>query len=225
MKIIAVEDEKDLAESIFTYFNNEGNICEVVNSYEDARAKLNIYEYDCALIDIMLPDGNGLDLIREIKEKQPNCGIILISAKSSLDDKIKGLDFGSDDYLTKPFYMSELNSRVKSVLRRRFYDGNKSVNFGEIKIFPEEKKAFVNDKEISLTKKEFDILVYLISNTKRVLTKESIAEHIWGDFADSFDKFDFVYTHVKNLRKKLSEAGCKDYIKSVYGSGYKLSAE
>jgi len=225
MKIIAVEDEKDLAESIFTYFNNEGNICEVVNSYEDARAKLNIYEYDCSLIDIMLPDGNGLDLISEIKEKQPNCGIILISAKSSLDDKIKGLDLGSDDYLTKPFYMSELNSRVKSVLRRRFYDGNKSVNFGEIKIFPEEKKAFVYDKEISLTKKEFDILLYLISNTKRVLTKESIAEHIWGDFADSFDKFDFVYTHVKNLRKKLSDAGCKDYIKSVYGIGYKLSSE
>ena len=225
MKILAVEDEKDLAESIFTYFNNEGNICEVVNSYEEARVKINIYEYDCALIDIMLPDGNGLDLIREIKEKQPNCGIILISAKSSLDDKIKGLDLGSDDYLTKPFYMSELNSRVKSVLRRRFYDGNKSVNFGEIKIFPEEKKAFVNDKEISLTKKEFDILLYLISNTKRVLTKESIAEHIWGDFADSYDKFDFVYTHVKNLRKKLSDAGCKDYIKSVYGTGYKLSAE
>lgn len=225
MKILAVEDEKDLAESIFTYFNNEGNICEVVNSYEDARAKINIYEYDCALIDIMLPDGNGLDLIREIKEKQPNCGIILISAKSSLDDKIKGLDLGSDDYLTKPFYMSELNSRVKSVLRRRFYDGNKSVDFGEIKIFPEEKKAFVNDKEISLTKKEFDILVYLISNTKRVLTKESIAEHIWGDFADSYDKFDFVYSHIKNLRNKLSDAGCKDYIKSVYGTGYKLSAE
>ena len=225
MKILALEDEKDLAESIFIYFNNEGNICEVVNNFEEARAKLNIYEYDCALIDIMLPDGNGLDLIREIKEEQPNCGIILISAKSSLDDKIKGLDLGSDDYLTKPFYMSELNSRVKSVLRRRFYDGNKSVNFGEIKIFPEEKKAFVNDKEISLTKKEFDILLYLISNTKRVLTKESIAEHIWGDFADSFDKFDFVYSHIKNLRNKLSDAGCKDYIKSVYGTGYKLSAE
>ena len=225
MKLLTVEDEKDLAESISIYFNNEGNICEVVNSYEDARTKLNIYEYDCALIDIMLPDGNGLDLIGEIKKQQPNCGIIIISAKNSLDDRIKGLDLGSDDYLTKPFYMSELNSRVKSVLRRRFFDGNKSIAFGEIKIFPEEKKAFVNDKEISLTKKEFDILVYLISNTKRVLTKESIAEHIWGDFADSYDKFDFVYTHVKNLRKKLSDAGCKDYIRSVYGTGYKLSEE
>lgn len=225
MKVLIVEDEKELSASIQEYLSKEGNTCETADNYEDAREKAFIYEYDCALVDIMLPDGSGLDLIEVIKREQPKCGIIVISAKNSLDDKITGLDIGADDYLTKPFYMSELNSRLKSVLRRRLFDGNKSVNFNEIRIFPEEKRAYVNDKEVNLTKKEFDILVYLLSNTKRVLTKESIAEHIWGDFAESYDKFDFVYTHLKNLRKKLSDAGCKDYIKSIYGTGYKLSEE
>lgn len=225
MKILIVEDEPELLDSIERYLSKEGNICEASNNYKDASEKVCMYEYDCALVDIMLPDGSGLDLIDMLKREQSKCGIIVISAKNSLNDKITGLDLGADDYITKPFYMSELNSRVKSVIRRRVFDGNKSVSFNEIKILPDEKKVFVRDSEVSLTKKEFDILLYLISNTNRVLTKESIAEHIWGDFAESYDNFDFVYTHLKNLRKKLSDAGCKDYIKSIYGTGYKLSEE
>jgi DNA-binding response OmpR family regulator len=225
MKILIVEDEKDLSGSISEFLRKEGNICETANDYKNAYEKISMYEYDCALVDIMLPDGSGLDLINLIKEEQPRCGIIVISAKDTINDKVTGLDLGADDYLTKPFYMSELNSRLKSVLRRRLFEGNKSIIFNEIKILPEEKKAYVNEKEISLTRKEFDILVYLLSNTKRVLTKESIAEHIWGDFAESYDKFDFVYTHLKNLRKKLFDAGSKDYIKSIYGTGYKISEE
>jgi DNA-binding response OmpR family regulator len=182
--------------------------------------KVNLYEYDCMLVDIGLPDGNGLTLVRELKKCHPETGIIIISAKNSLDDKILGLDLGADDYLTKPFHLSELNSRIKSLLRRRKFDGQKEIIVDKIRILPENRQVFVQDELLPITKKEFDLLLFFISNPGRVLTKESIAEHLWGDFADASDSFDFVYSHIKNLRRKLIEKSGTDYFRNVYGTGY-----
>ncbi|TLV03826.1 response regulator transcription factor [Dyadobacter luticola] len=223
MKLLLIEDEKALAVSIVTYFQRENFICEWAPDYETAVEKISIYRYDCVLVDIMLPDGSGLDVIRALKRKYPDTGIITISAKNSLDDKIVGLNLGADDYLTKPFHLSELNARVQAVIRRRSFQGNQNIVFGEIKIDPAQHLVQVSGHEVVLTRKEYDLLIYLISNKNRVLTKESIAEHLWGDDADLMDNFDFIYTHIKNLRKKLMDKGCPDYLKSMYGVGYKFS--
>ncbi len=223
MNLLIIEDEKELLHSILEYIKEEGYVCAVSSTFNDALEKIHLYEYDCFIVDIMLPGGNGLDLIKEIKKLHQNTGIIIISAKNSLDDKLRGLDLGADDYLTKPFHLAELNSRIKSVLRRRFYSGNSSIIINELKIDPEQHEVFVNNNEISLTKKEFDILMYFVTNKEKVLTKEGILEHIWGDDANTLDNFDFVYTHIKNLRKKLIAKKCRDYIKSIYGTGYKFT--
>jgi DNA-binding response OmpR family regulator len=223
MKILLVEDEKELAKSINDFLIQEDFICDISPNYSDAEYKISFYEYDCAVIDIMLPDGSGLDLIRKIKSSNSKTGIVIISAKNSIDDKINGLEIGGDDYLTKPFNLSELNARIKSVIRRVNFDGNKQIQFNEITVIPEERIVKVYGLPIELTKKEYEIFIYFSSNKERVLTKENITEHVWGDDANSFDNFDFVYTHIKNLRKKLMDKGCKDYIKSVYGIGYRFS--
>ncbi len=223
MKILLVEDEAHLAESIISYLKNEGYICEWASVFDEADERISIYEYDCALVDITLPGGNGLELIGGLKTSHPKTGIIIISAKNSLEDRIKGLDLGADDYITKPFHLAELNSRIKSVLRRRKFEGNKEVVFGEISIIPEEQLVTVHGDKIVLTKKEFDLLLFFVSNQNRVLTKEAIAEHLWGDHADMVDSFDFIYSHIKNLRKKLMEKGCEDYVRTLYGMGYKFS--
>ncbi len=223
MKILLVEDEVQLADSIIAYLKNEGYVCEWAKHWDDGDEKIAIYEYDCALVDITLPGGNGLELVKLLKKINPKTGIIIISAKNSLDDKIKGLDLGADDYITKPFHLAEVNSRIKSVLRRRKFEGNKEMVFGEITIIPEEQNVTVNNEKVILTKKEFDLLLFFISNQNRVLTKESIAEHLWGDHSDMVDSFDFIYSHIKNLRKKLIEKGCNDYVRTIYGMGYKFS--
>jgi DNA-binding response OmpR family regulator len=184
-----------------------------------------LYEYDCILLDIGLPDGNGLSLIRKLKKFHPETGIIIISAKNSMDDKISGLDLGADDYLTKPFHLPELNSRIKSLLRRRKFDGKQTVVIDNITIFPESRQVFVVDELLQLTKSEFELLLFFTSNRGRVLSKESIAEHLWGDFADTADSFDFVYSHLKNLRRKLAEKSGKDHFQNVYGTGYVFMAE
>ena len=220
MKILVVEDEKILCETIISYLEGEGYICEQAGTIEMGTEKVNLYEYDCMLVDIGLPDGNGLTLVRELKKYHHETGIIIISAKNSLDDKILGLDLGADDYLTKPFHLSELNSRIKSLLRRRKFEGQKELLVGEMKILPENRQVFVHDELLPITKKEFDLLLFFISNPGRVLTKESIAEHLWGDFADSADSFDFVYSHIKNLRRKLFEKTGTEYFRNVYGTGY-----
>jgi DNA-binding response OmpR family regulator len=225
VKILVVEDEIDLLETISGYLEGEGYRCEQASTFDLGNLKINLYEYDCLLVDIGLPDGNGLNIIKELKFKYPNTGVIIISAKNSLDDKIKGLDLGADDYLTKPFHLPELNSRIKSVLRRLKFDGKKEITIGNISIMPESRQAFVRNELLSLTKKEFDLLIFFISNLNRVLTKESIAEHLWGDFVDSSDSFDFVYSHIKNLRKKLLEKSGIDYIQNVYGTGYSFTNE
>lgn len=223
MKILLVEDEATLGESMVAFLKKEGYLCEWAKNFNAGDEKIFIYAYDCALIDITLPDGNGLDIVKTIKDKCPKTGVIIISARNSLDDKITGLDLGADDYLTKPFHLAELNSRIKSVLRRRNFEGQKEIITGNIKIIPDSHEVFVNEKAVELTKKEYALLLFFISNKNRILTKESIAEHLWGDEADMADSFDFIYSHIKNLRKKIVAEGGEDCIQSVYGTGYKFS--
>lgn len=225
MKILLVEDEKGLSDSISAYLKQEGYLCEVVTNFKSADEKIELYQYDCIIVDINLPDGNGLNLIKTLKQLKTQAGIIIISARNSVDDKIEGLDLGADDYLTKPFSLAELNSRIKSVLRRRKFEGNDEIVFNEITIKPSESTVLVNGSSVSLTKKEYDLILFLISNKNRLLTKETIAEHLWGDDMDMADSYDFIYTHIKNLRKKLVEKGCQDYMKTVYGMGYKFTTQ
>lgn len=223
MKLLVVEDEKELAKSIVKFLAKDNYLIDVAYNFYEADDKIGSTEYDCALVDIMLPDGSGFDLVKLLKKQQPSCGIIIVTAKDTLDDKLQGLDIGADDYLTKPFHLAELNARLKSLIRRRNFNGNIELNINEISVSPEKREVKVNDKLVDLTKREYDILLFFISNKERVLTKETIVEHIWGDDSNTFDNFDFVYTHIKNLRKKLVEQGAKDYIQSVYGIGYKFS--
>jgi DNA-binding response OmpR family regulator len=225
MKILIIEDEKELASSITTYLSQEKYVCECVNNFAFASEKIDLYDYDCLVVDIILPDGNGLDIIKDLKKTKPDTGVIIISARNSLSDKITGLDIGADDYLTKPFHLSELNSRLKSVIRRRNFAGNNEIVFDKLKILPDKKQVLVNGIEIILTRKEYDLLLFFIANKNRVITKESIAEHLWGDNIDMVDSYDFIYTHVKNLRKKVMEAGGDDYIETVYKMGYSLNTK
>lgn len=223
MKILVVEDEKDLAISIKDYIVREGYQVDIANEFYSAQEKIELYIYDCFLIDIMLPNRSGLDLIKFIKKHQAKSGIIIITAKNTIDDRIYGLDLGADDYVTKPFHLAELNSRIKAVLRRRFFEGKNIIEYNEIKINVDSKELFVNDMKVDLTKREFEIFMFLFNNKNRVITKEAIAEYVWGDDSSVFDNFDFIYTHIKNLRKKLLNNNCNDYIKSIYGIGYKFN--
>ncbi len=222
MKLLIVEDELDLLNSTCVYLQKEDFICEPASNFFEAEDKLLSYNYDVVILDINLPDGNGLDLLKYVKEKSPETGVLIVSAKDSLDDKLKGLDLGADDYITKPFHLAELNSRVNSLLRRRKFEGNNNIIFEEIEIDPVAKIAMVNARPVELTKKEYFLLLYFITNKNRVLTKEAIAEHLWGDNIDMVDNFDFIYTHMRNLRKKLKKSGANDYLQTIYGLGYKF---
>lgn len=220
MKILLIEDEPELQQSITQYLEMEGNVVEIASDFSKAESKIALYDYDCILVDITLPKGSGLDLIKEIKDKKSKAGVIIISAKNSLDDKVFGLDLGADDYLPKPFHLSELNSRIKAVIRRKSFDGSIEISVNEIKMLPDERRVLVHNKEVILTTKEYDLLLYFVANKNRVVSKGALAEHIWGDNSDRLDNFDFIYNHVKNLRKKLLEKGCEDYLQTIYGIGY-----
>lgn len=223
MKLLLVEDNLDLAENVSQYLTKEGHLCEVVHSIREAENKLAAFQYDILLLDLMLPDGSGMEILRRlVRNNQSNMGVVIISAKNALGDKVEGLDLGADDYLTKPFHLSELNARIKSIFRRRHFEGKQTIEFNEIKIDPDTQEVFVNEELIILTRKEYELLVYLIANKNRVLTKQTIAEHLWGDHVDFMDSFDFVYQHIKNLRKKLTAAGAQDYLTNVYGMGYRF---
>ena len=222
MKLLIVEDEIELLNSTCEYLQKEDFICETAPNFFEAEDKLITYEYDVVILDINLPDGNGLELLKLIKGKNSETGVLIVSAKNSLDDKLKGLDLGADDYITKPFHLAELNSRVNSLLRRRKYEGNKNIIFNEIEIDPDAKRVVANGVTLDLTKKEYFLLLYFITNKNRVLTKEAIAEHLWGDNIDMVDNFDFIYTHMRNLRKKLKNSGATDYLQTIYGLGYKF---
>ncbi len=225
MKILLVEDEKELVSDIKNFIDDEGNICETAFSFEEGLRKINLHDYDCAIIDITLPGGSGLKIIEELKQLAAHTGIIIISAKDSLTDKLTGLKLGADDYITKPFHLAELNARIKSVLRRRQFRGENEIRLKELTFIPDKREVLINNNSIELTRKEYDLLLYLVNNKERVVTKESIAEHIWGDQADTFGSLDFVYSQIKNLRKKMIEAGSGDYIKTIYGIGYKFSVK
>jgi DNA-binding response OmpR family regulator len=222
VKILIIEDEKELSESIATYLKGENYICEIAADFNKAIEKTELYDYDCILLDITLPGGNGLEILRELKADNKMDGVLIISAKNSLDDKITGLTLGADDYLSKPFHLSELSARIAAIIRRKNFDGNDILKFENLSINTRAKTALVNNKPLDLTKKEYELLLYFMSNKKRVISKNAIAEHLWGD--DMQGNNDFIYTHIKNLRKKLIEAGGADYIKSVYGMGYKFSS-
>jgi DNA-binding response OmpR family regulator len=223
MKILIVEDEIELLDSMASYLKNEDFICEKASTFFEAEDKLISFNYDIILLDINLPDGSGIDLLKIIKEKSPTTGVLIVSAKNSLDDKLTGLDLGADDYITKPFHLAELNSRVNSLIRRQKFDGSETIQFNEIQINPSSKSVTVNDKPIELTKKEYNLLLYFITNKNKVLTKESIAEHLWGDDIEMSDSYDFIYTHMGNLRKKIKKLGAPDYLKTMYGLGYKFA--
>ncbi len=221
MKILLIEDERELADSIIHYFKGNDVICEWANSLESSIDKISSHTYDCVLLDLALPDVHGFQILKELKKKNATEGVIIISAKETLQTKIEGLNLGADDYLTKPFHISELLARVQALVRRKNFNGNNVVRFEEIEIDTLSKSVKVGSAQIDLTKKEMDLLLFMIGNQNRVLSKSTIAEHLSGDMADMLDNHDFVYAHIKNLKKKLHEAGCKDYIKTVYGLGYK----
>ena len=223
MRILLVEDEVELASSIAKYLkNNEKINCEIAQNLDKAIEQCELYDFDCFLIDIGLPDGSGLDLIKIIKSKDNKAGIIIISARDSLDDRVAGLNIGADDYLVKPFHLSELNARIYSLIRRLKLDGNSSLELNEISIDPQSRDVKINKNSLELTKSEYNLLFYLITNKNQVISKTSIAEHLAGDYVDVMNSLDFVYLHIKNLRKKMIKAGCSDYIKTVYGVGYKF---
>jgi DNA-binding response OmpR family regulator len=225
MKILLVEDEKGLSESIMKFLKLNAYVCEQAFTYREADEKISLYQYDCILVDLNLPDGSGLDIIRKLKTKGQASGIIIISARDTINDRIKGLELGADDYLVKPFDLAELNARIKSLIRRISFSGSNMIEAGELKIYPDEFKVLHSDEALELTKKEYHLLIFLVSNVNRVLAKETIAEHLWGDDIDMADSYDFVYAHVKNLRKKLNDRGLGEYIQTIYGIGYKFVTE
>lgn len=225
MQVLIVEDELPLMESMVSYLEMEGFKCEQATSYHAGLCSLDKHDYICLLIDLNLPDGDGLDLVKMARQNQNSSGIIIISARNALEERVKGLEVGADDYLVKPFHLSELVARVHSVARRTRSQGEEILTFGLIRVMPEERTCFVENRQVDLTRKEHDLLLYLMSNRNRVITKESIADYLWGEYGGGYGSYDFVYTHLKNLRRKLLDADCPDYIKNMYGVGYKFSLE
>jgi len=223
MKILIVEDEVELCNSILMYLKGEQYICEVATNYTSALKKVDAFEYDCILLDITLPDGNGLKILQELKSNNKTDGVIIISARNSINERITGLNLGADDYLAKPFHLSELSARVAAIIRRRKFTGNNKISFNEISINTDSREASINQKQLDLTKKEYQLLLYFLVNKGKVISKNAIAQHLWGDDMSTSYNFDFIYTHIKNLRKKMQEAGCADYLKAVYGMGYKFT--
>ena len=225
MKILIIEDEPSLRELIQRSLEKERYVVEAAADFQSGLRKIEDYDYDCVLLDIMLPDGNGLNLLEQLKKMRKRENVIIISAKDSLDDKVQGLELGADDYLPKPFHLAELNARIKSVIRRQRRDGEMDIRLANIRIVPDTFQVFVDDKEIKLNRKEYDILLYFANRPGRLVNKNTLAESVWGDHIDQVDNFDFIYAQIKNLRKKLKDAGALAELKAVYGFGYKMTVE
>lgn len=221
MKILIIEDEYELAKSIGDYLSQQGYLCEFASTFQMAQEKIAGFDYDCILLDIMLPDGNGMHVLQTLKAQEKQDGVIIISAKDALDDKIKGLQIGADDYLTKPFHLSELVARIYAVIRRKQFQNSNIILQNELQIDLLAKTVSVGDHVVPFTKKELDLLLYFIGNKNKVISKSTLAEHLSGDVADMLDNHDFIYAHIKNLKKKLQEARSGSYLKTIYGSGYK----
>ena len=222
MKILIIEDEKELSESISKYLSTEQFTCEAAYDYHSAVEKIHLNEYSCIILDITLPNGNGLDILKELKAMDKADGVLIVSARNSMDDKIIGLNTGADDYLAKPFHLPELGARVSAIIRRKSFGGRNQIKVGDLLLDIQDKSLKFKNEPIALTRKEYELLLYLLSNKNRVVTKEAIVEHLWGDDIDMADSYDFIYSHIKNLRKKMMNAGSPDYIKAVYGMGYKF---
>ena len=225
MKLLIIEDEPSLRELIQRSLEKERYVVEAAADFQSGLRKIEDYDYDCVLLDIMLPDGNGLNLLEQLKKMRKRENVIIISAKDSLDDKVLGLELGADDYLPKPFHLAELNARIKSVIRRQRRDGEMDIRLANIRIVPDTFQVFVDDKEIELNRKEYDILLYFANRPGRLVNKNTLAESVWGDHIDQVDNFDFIYAQIKNLRKKLKDAGALAELKAVYGFGYKMTVE
>lgn len=225
MKILIVEDEPALRELIQRSLEKERYVIEVASDFDTALDKIEVYDYDCILLDIMLPGGSGLDLLAQLKKLRKKENVIIISAKDSIEDKVLGLELGADDYLPKPFHLAELTARVKSVLRRKHRDGEHAITLGNVRLLPDAFQVWVNEMQLELSRKEYDILHYLMNRPNRMVNKNTLAESVWGDHIDQADNFDFIYAQIKNLRKKLKESAATIEIKSVYGFGYKLIEE
>lgn len=221
MKILIIEDEPQLAQSISEYLSVENYLCELAATFAAATEKITLYDYDCILLDLMLPGGDGMKILEEIRRQQKQDGVIIISARDSYNDKIKGLQTGADDYLAKPFHLPELAARVYSVIRRRNFNNTNIIQQHELQIDLLARTVNINNKPVILTRKEFNLLLYFMGNANRVISKNALAEHLSGDLADMMGSYDFVYAHIKNLKKKLNEAGCDNYLKTVYGTGYR----
>lgn len=221
MKILIIEDEKVLSDSILSYMKAEKYLCEQAFDYNDALMKVRLYDYDCVLLDLTLPGGDGLDILRDIKQRNSQAGVIIVSAKNSLDDKIRGLEIGADDYLSKPFHLAELSIRIYAVIRRREFGASNVVENNGIRIDLLEKSVVANGNTVALTKSEYDLLLFFIGNRNRILSKNAIAEHLSGEFADVIDNFDFIYAHIKNLKSKLAACSVPGCIQNIYGMGYK----
>ncbi len=225
MKLLLIEDEAALRRSLAEALRQDGYVVEVAADFAQAHEKIALYEYDCLLLDLTLPGGDGLELLRALKARSTTTGVLILTARAGLDDRVRGLDLGADDYLPKPFHLSELNARLRAILRRRQFQGQSSLTFRDLVVWPERAEVLVRGELLALTRKEYDLLLYLLANPGRVLTKEAIAEHLCGDQVDAADSLDFIYSHLKNLRRKLHEKGAVDYIRTLYGVGYKLSLD
>lgn len=222
MKILIIEDEKDLREVMTRSLEKERFVVETAIDYPSALQKINDYDYDCILLDIMLPGGSGLSILEELKKSRKRESVIIVSAKDSIEDKVTGLDLGADDYLAKPFHLAELHARVKSVIRRHQSDGDIKIEIENLIVYPDNHTVFINGDELKLNRKEFDLLYYFVTNPNRLINKTTLAESVWGDNIDQADSLDFIYSQVKNLRKKMKNAEAIPEIKAVYGFGYKL---
>ena len=223
MKILIIEDEAGLREVIQQSLEKEKYIVETAHDFISGLDKLGSYDYDCVLIDIMLPNGSGLDLLAEIKKQRKQEAVIIISAKDAVDDKVKGLDLGADDYLSKPFHLAELHARIKSAIRRKSHNGDTLITFKNLILSPEQRTVSVENNDLVLNRKEFDLLYYFVINPNRLINKTALAEYVWGDHTDQADNLDFVYSQIKNLRKKLKDADADVDLQAVYGIGYKMS--
>lgn len=225
MKLLIIEDEQQLSDGIVSYLCNENYLCEQAFTFNDAMMKVGVYEYDCILLDLMLPGGSGLDILRRIKEKAPKTGVIIVSAKDSLNDKVEGLKIGADDYIAKPFHLPELSMRIFALLRRKNFTATNILTNGKMSIDLLCKKVNVGDTTLDLTKTEYELLLFLIENRQRVVSKSALAEHLSGEMADMMDDLNFVYAHIKNLKAKLSKVGITNCIRTYYGTGYKWTIE
>lgn len=222
MKLLLVEDEPDLLASVVSYLQAQQYVCEVATTYAQAQEKMLLYSYECIVLDLTLPGGDGLDLLRELQRQQRGAGVIITSARAGVDDRITGLELGADDYLPKPFYLPELSARIAALVRRRHYQGTNLLVVGALSVDVPARQATVSGRPLTLTRTEFDLLLLLLANQRRVVTKGAIAEHLSGDAAEQFDSFEHVYAHVKSLKRKLTEAGASNYIRMMYGLGYRF---